>query len=146
MFRLYSKGCEYAIRALIHMAPMEKGERIPAKKICEKADIPESYTRKIFQDLVNGGFLEAAPGPGGGYAIMKRPAKISLLEVIQAVDGENTFAACILGLSECDGVKPCPLHHAWAHAKEELLAQLEGQTLQDLVITTHKRKRRINAR
>lgn len=139
MFRLYSKGCEYAIRALIHMGPRENSQRFQAKDICKKADIPESFTRKIFQDLVAGGVLDAVPGPGGGYAIIKHPKDISLLDVIESVDGTNTFEGCILGLSECNANEPCPLHHAWSNAKEGLLKQLDAQTLQDLINTTNMR-------
>lgn len=139
MFRLYSKGCEYAIRALVHMAPTEDNKRFQAKDICKKAGIPESFTRKIFQDLVAGGFLDAVPGPGGGYKITKHPEDITLLEVIEAVDGETTFGGCIMGLSECNAQAPCPLHHAWAEAKKGLLERLEAQSLQDLVITTRSR-------
>ncbi|MCH7649769.1 MAG: Rrf2 family transcriptional regulator [Nitrospinae bacterium] len=92
MFRLYSKGCEYAIRALVHAAPKKKGERFKAKAICEKAGIPESFTRKVFRLLVHAGFLEALRGPGGGYALLEDPERISLLEIIKAVDGADTFA------------------------------------------------------
>ena len=139
LFRLYSKGCEYAIRALVHMAPTEDSKRFQAKDICKKAGIPESFTRKIFQDLVAAGFLDAVPGPGGGYKITKHPEDITLLEVIEAVDGENTFDGCIMGLSECNAKAPCPLHHAWAQAKEGLLERLEAQSLEDLVVTTRRR-------
>jgi Rrf2 family protein len=140
MFKLYSKGCEYAIRALVHMAPTEEGKRHQVKEICKKAEIPESFTRKIFQDLVNGGFLDAVPGPGGGYIIVKEPKDITLLEIIEAVDGTDTFSDCILGLAACNAVKPCPLHHTWAEAKKLLLHQLESQTLSDVLETTRKRQ------
>jgi Rrf2 family protein len=139
MFRLYSKGCEYAIRALAHMAPSENGHRYQVKEICKKAEIPESFTRKIFQDLVNGGFLDAVPGPGGGYVVVKDPSDITLLEIIEAVDGKDTFSDCILGLAACNAVKPCPLHHTWANAKELLLERLDSQTLSDVIDTTQKR-------
>lgn len=133
VFRLYSKGCEYAIRALMEVGPAGNDERFQAKKVCDKAGIPESFTRKVFQSLVQGGFLEAARGPGGGYVLSEAPDRISLLQVIEAVDGDDTFAGCILGLPECGSSKPCPLHPVWAEAKGDLLAQLESKTLQDLI-------------
>ncbi len=133
MFRLYSKGCEYAIRALMEVGPAGNDQRFQAKKICEKADIPESFTRKVFQALVQGGFLQAARGPGGGYVLTEAPSKISLLKVIEAVDGAETFDGCVLGLPECGTSTPCPLHPVWAEAKGDLLAQLSSKTLQDLV-------------
>lgn len=141
MFRLYSKGCEYAIRALVHAAPRTKGERFKAKVICEKAGIPESFTRKVFRSLVHGGFLEALRGPGGGYALRDDPDCISLLEIIRAVDGAGTFEGCVMGLDECSAIKPCPLHYVWNSAKNEMLDQLESKTLLDLCETVHRRER-----
>ena len=139
MFRLYSKGCEYAIRALAHVSQSPQNVRFQAKTICEKAGIPESFTRKVFQALVQADFLEAARGPGGGYALTKDPNVISLLEVIQAVDGEETFEGCIMGLEECNAEKPCPLHAVWTNAKGGLMNQLEARTLMDLIDTVRKR-------
>lgn len=139
MFRLYSKGCEYAIRALIHMAPDGDITRFQAKKVCEKAGIPESFTRKIFQSLVNGGFLHAVRGPGGGYALTQAPEDITLFEVILAVDGPDTFSGCILGLKQCDADQPCPLHQTWSEGKKNLLETLESKTLADMIVTTRER-------
>lgn len=139
MFRLYSKGCEYAIRALVHMAPEDGVARFQAKNVCEKAAIPESFTRKIFQSLVNGGFLHAVRGPGGGYALTAAPENITLLEVIIAVDGADTFDGCILGLEVCDATQPCPLHQTWDDEKKVLLKTLQSKTLADLIVTTRER-------
>lgn len=140
MFRLYSKGCEYAVRALAQLAPVHGG-RFQAKTICEKAGIPESFTRKVFQALVQTNFFDAVRGPGGGYALTKDPSEISLLEIIHAVDGVETFDGCIMGLDECNSAEPCPLHSVWAEAKSDLLAQLGSKTLQDLLDTMGRRKR-----
>lgn len=140
MFRLYSKGCEYAVRALVHVPPAAEQERFRAKDVCQKAGIPEAYTRKIFQALSNGGFLEAARGPGGGYKLTDDPKNISLLSIIFAIDGPTTFGNCIMGLPKCDEQKPCPLHYQWATAKAELMARLESQTLYDLAQTVKSRE------
>lgn len=133
MFRLYSKGCEYAIRALTHVVPSNGVERFQAKTICQKAGIPEAYTRKVFQSLVAGRFLEAARGPGGGYQLKEPPQCITLLEIIQAVDGQTAFDGCVMGLSECGERNPCPLHDIWSATKHDLLAQLDQTTLKNLI-------------
>ena len=75
LFRLYSEGFENAVRALVHVPPAAERKRFQAKVICEKAGIPEAYTRKVFHALSNGGFLEAARGPGGGYKLTEGPKK-----------------------------------------------------------------------
>jgi Rrf2 family transcriptional regulator, iron-sulfur cluster assembly transcription factor len=133
LFRLYSKGCEYTIRALVHVASTDGRERFQAKVICDAVGIPEPFTRKVLQSLVQGGFLEAARGPGGGYALTEDPSRVSLLAIILAVDGKDTFDRCILGLRTCGTDAPCPLHETWTLTKEHLLAQLESLTLGDLV-------------
>lgn len=139
MFRLYSKGCEYAIRALMHVAPTNGTKRFQAKTVCEKAGIPEPFTRKVFQSLVSGGFLEAARGPGGGYQLTEDPGRITILEIIKAVDGEGVFDGCIMGLPECNELHPCPLHEIRSVTKHHLLSQLESTSLQDL-IESHKER------
>jgi len=142
VFKLYSKGCEYALRALTYAASQKDNKRFQAKDVCEKADIPESFTRKVFQALTQGGFLQAVRGPGGGYEL-SRPAKdITLLDVIEAVEGQDTFKHCVLGFPTCGESHPCPLHETWAGAKTQLLAQLKHRTLQDLADSTTRKKRR----
>ena len=129
MFKLYSKGCEYAIRALAQVATQEGSQRFQAHSICEAAGIPESFTRKVFQALVQGGFLAAARGPGGGYEVIRDLRSVSLLDVILAVDGPDSFKGCIMGLSECRQDAPCPLHAFWSKAKGTLIDQLSVKLL-----------------
>ena len=133
MFRLYSKGCEHTIRALLFFVPDDGKKNCAAKEVCEKAKIPEPSTRKIFQSLVQGGFLKAITGPGGGYALRRSPDKINVLSLIKAVDGKNTFEGCVMGLSACRQNNPCPLHQTWRKVKKILLQELKSTTLQDLI-------------
>ncbi len=129
MFKLYSKGCEYALRALLCVVADRERKRFRARSVCRQAGIPEAYSRKVFQSLVQGGFLRAVPGPGGGYELTRDPEQITLLEVIRAVDGDDTFSECILGFALCGGEKPCPFHALWGDARMELLDRLGAQTM-----------------
>ncbi len=143
MFKLYSKGCEYAVRALVYVIDgNDDGQaRFLAAEICKQAAIPEAYTRKVFQALVQGGFLTAHRGPGGGYSLTRPSSEITILDVILAVDGEDTFGQCIMGLPGCGGEKPCPLHHIWVEAKERMLHQLRNCTLQEIKDTVVARQK-----
>lgn len=135
MFRLYSKGCQYAIRALLHMQRMsgQRGASFTAKAVCRQAGIPEAFTRKIFQALVQSGLLAAVPGRSGGYHLNQDPARLSVRRLIEAIDGPQTFDQCVMGLPVCGDEGPCPLHATWRNAKQHLLAALETITLQDLM-------------
>ena len=133
MFRLYSKGCEYTIRALTFISLNSPNERFSPKDICQKAKIPESYTRKIFQSLVREGLFNAVTGPGGGYKLTKKPKDISILSIIKAIDGENTFNRCVMGLDDCDDKAPCPIHHSWKKIKHHLQEELKNKNLEQLI-------------
>lgn len=130
---MYSKGCEYAIRALTHVVSTEGKERFQAAEVCEEVGIPEPYTRKVLQALVSDGLLNAVRGPHGGYELVRPASEISMLELIKAVDGQDTFDGCVLGLPMCGCAKPCPLHETWGPVKGELLTCLASVTLQQIV-------------
>ena len=94
--------------------------------------MPEPFTRKIFQQLVQSGVLKAVTGPGGGYAFAQHPKRITILGLIRAIDGEGAFEGCVMGLPHCNSRRPCPLHTAWKLAKQRLLLSLERLTLHDI--------------
>lgn len=139
MFQLYSKGCEYTIRALIHIGA-DRAKAFTAKEVCRKARIPESYTRKTFQALVRGGFLKSVTGPKGGYRLTLEPEEITVLSIIQAVEGEETFSQCVMGLARCNDRKPCPLHFVWTESKEKMVGELQSKTLKDLIAASASRR------
>ena len=96
--RLYSKGCEHAIRALIE-APLD-ADNFLIKTVCKKAKVPESFTRKMFQRLVRKGILKGSQGPGGGYSFKVDAESLSVLRLVKALDGGLTMMRCIMGVSQ----------------------------------------------
>ncbi|MBI4397680.1 MAG: Rrf2 family transcriptional regulator [Candidatus Omnitrophica bacterium] len=133
MFRLYSKGCEYVMRALAQVGERKNGGCFSVRDICEKAELPEWYTRKIFQSLVRRGLLIGARGPGGGYQFGKPPKKISILAMIQAIDGEDVLEQCVMGPGKCNQRERCALHPIWLKIKASLLKELRASTIEDLL-------------
>jgi len=132
MFKLYSRGCQHALRALTYAVSQSESERFQARDVCEQAGVPEYFTRKVLQALVQGGFLNAHRGPGGGYSLKQAPEDISVLEVIHAVEGAGAYDGCVMGLSECSSEHPCPLHHVWAEAKQNLFERLAATSLKEI--------------
>lgn len=137
MFRLYSKGCEYAIRGLMHL-PTDVGSNVGVQEVSDRAQIPEPFTRKMFQALAKKGILTAISGPNGGYRLARDPHRISLLEIIEIIDGAESLNACVLGLPVCEDRNPCALHDAWSHAKRTLLPDLRGTSIADLSRSSEK--------
>jgi len=140
MFYLYSKGCEYILRAFVCAAQKSGKETFRVEDVCREADVPEFFTRKSFQMLAQKGILKAVRGPGGGYALTKDPSKLSLLEIIKAVEGEATFERCAMGLAVCEDAAPCPIHEVWKKLKKSLLSELNQATLHQLIHSAKKKK------
>lgn len=132
MFRLYSKGCEYTLRALAEIAAVSPLRRFRAAEVCEAAGIPEAYTRKTFQALVQAGFLTAIPGPGGGYTLTGDPARVTVRQVVEAVDGFRNYDICALGHPQCSETDSCPMHELWIKIKENMRSRLDTKTVADL--------------
>lgn len=131
---LYSNTCEYAIRALTHLAQETPGEFCQLSEIAEAQGIPQPFLGKILQDLVRIGFLRSARGPGGGYQLAYPPGEISLLEVRTAIDGGDDLDRCAVGLNPCSDDTPCPLHETFKPLREAIRRFLEETTLRDLAL------------
>lgn len=130
---LYSKGCEYAIRALAKIPLEQKTSGFSLKSACRAAGVPESFTRKVFQNLVKSRILVARPGPGGGYRFRKEPGRVSILDIVHAVDGKDAFEKCVIKNFKCDEKNPCPLHPMWMKAKASIIRKLRENTVSGLI-------------
>lgn len=115
----------------MHFPPREKGH-VSILELARESGIPLHFARKMFHALVRRGILEAVTGPGGGYRLAKTPREIRLLEVIQAIDGEDSFNHCVLGFKVCQDSTPCALHPMWMTAKKSLIQELGQRSLIDL--------------
>lgn len=134
MLHLYSKGCEYAIQALTTISRKECRDGFSIRSVCEKAEIPEFFTRKVFQALVKNRVLTAKRGPGGGYRFNKNPEKVSILSIIHAIDGKQVFDRCVIKNVRCEDEEHCSLHPMWMRTRADLIKQLEKRTVAELIV------------
>lgn len=127
---IFSKTCEYAIRAVFFIAQKsENGERVGIKEIAAGIDSPELYLGKILQDLSRKGLISSAKGPGGGFYIEGPALKAPLIDIVKAVDGDGLFYGCGLGLKECSEKNPCPFHEGFKGIRNQLLVLLSSTTI-----------------
>ena len=122
---IYSKTCKYAIRALTYMTTRPKDAFTMIHEVNEKTGVPGPYIAKIFQSLVRSGILKSRRGPTGGFAFKKKPEKVSLLEIIEAIDDAPLMEECVMGLDQCSCSDPCRLHEE----KSKILKELELSNL-----------------
>ncbi len=125
---IHSSACEYAIRALTHLA-VHEGERVKLREIAEIEGIPAPFLSNIFQLLLADGLVSSARGPTGGYTLARPAPEIRLLDIRAAVDGLRDLETCAVGLPRCSDSQPCPLHTRWAPVRERIRAFLTETTL-----------------
>lgn len=126
---LLSKRCEYGIRAALHLAAEEPSGYVATRDVSAALGIPYPYLAKITQDLIAAGLLTSQRGPAGGVALARPPSRITLEEIVLALDGPAVFAACVLGLPGCGEQRPCPLHEQWGETRERIHRMFERATL-----------------
>lgn len=118
---MFSKTCEYAVRAVIYIAQTSKDDgKVSIKEIARGIDAPEHFIGKILQDLGKKGLIQSLKGPTGGFYLDATSRKYSLADVVKAVDGDKIFYGCGLGLSQCSEVEPCPLHHEFKKIRNDI--------------------------
>lgn len=151
---LLSKSCEYGLRAMLYLGlevstddAAEEGEavtgasgpsRSPTRRyvsiqtISDGLDIGESFLTKVFQQLNDAGLLASKRGRGGGVALTRPPGKISLYEIVVAIDGNDLFHECVLGLPGCGEAEPCPIHDHWTDERDRMKATFQATTLAEV--------------
>ena len=141
---LYSRPCEYALRALTHISLNLDMELIRAQEIAEAENLPAPFLAKLLQQLARSGVLVSVKGPKGGFGLARPPQEISLMEVVSAVDGEEGFKRCAVGLAECTDETPCPLHDTWKPFRLQILDYMSGRSLADLAEAMDAKKKTIS--
>lgn len=130
---MFSKTCEYAIRAMIFIAQKTKdGDKVAIKEIAQGIDSPVHFIAKILQDLSRKGLLQSSKGPNGGFYLDHISMKRSLADIVRAVDGEGLFKGCGLGLKQCSESHPCPIHHQFKAIRMQLMQTFEKAKVGEL--------------
>lgn len=127
---LFSKATEYAIRALVYIASLDRKPGF--KEIAREIDAPEPYTAKILQTLSRKGLACSTKGPGGGFYIDGNNPPLLLKEVILAMEGDDILRKCGLGLKNCSQENPCPIHYQYAQIREEINRMVTTETIHAL--------------
>lgn len=131
---MFSKACEYAIRATVHIARQSlNDERASLLDISHEIDSPVAFTAKILQKLVRAGIIISTRGKNGGFYISAHDMiHKSIAEIVTAIDGESVFIDCGLGLKECSSTQPCPIHHRFLAIRSELKQVLNNTLILEI--------------
>ncbi len=129
---IFSSSSEYAIRGLSELAVRNASGSIMLDQLVAGTDLPRDFLAKIFQKLVRAQILRSAKGRGGGFALNRPPHEVTLMQIVDAVDGAQSFDGCVVGLGQCDDATPCPQHDLYKPIRQRLKDYLNTTTLADL--------------
>jgi len=128
-----TRQADYALRAMLYLARLEKNTRAATSKIAEDQQIPPSFLAKIISQLSIAGLIHTSRGARGGVSLARRPEDINLLDVVEAIDGPITLNECTDDPSVCTFGNNCPIHEVWCEVKSELVRKLRQATFDDLL-------------
>jgi Rrf2 family protein len=130
---MFSKACEYALRATIYIAQKSsEEEKIGIDDISKAIDSPQHFTAKILQLLSKSNVISSVKGPNGGFFITSKQKQLPVRAVLRALDEETILEKCVLGLNECSESKPCPMHAKYKSIKHQLIQLFESKTIDHL--------------
>jgi Rrf2 family cysteine metabolism transcriptional repressor len=131
----FGVGVDYSLKALLMLA-----ERYPSvsplrvEEIAAAQAIPENYLRRLLIELKRGGLVASQKGPSGGYVLARHPARITMGDVVQIIEGDYSPVDCLEenGSATCPREQPCPMREAWREVRDSVNTVLRRTTLQSL--------------
>ncbi|OGO15280.1 MAG: hypothetical protein A2Z14_14625 [Chloroflexi bacterium RBG_16_48_8] len=129
-----TRQADYAVRAVLHLAEIKNGGRAPTSKIAAEQHIPPSFLAKIVSQLSVAGVVQTSRGARGGVSLARDPSEITLLEVVEAIDGPIQLNECVNDPKACPFGAHCKVHDIWCKAQADLVNKLKGVNFASLVI------------
>ena len=128
-----TRQADYAIRAMLFIAKLKPNERASTTNIAKEQHIPTSFLAKIISQLSISGLLHTSRGAKGGVMLAKNPADISLLEVVESIDGPISLNECSTPDGNCILEAGCPIKSVWCDAQDELVQRLRDTNFANLI-------------
>lgn len=132
MLGLTRKG-DYAIRGMVYLAGQPEGSISLVSDIAKSVLVPQSFLAKIFQSLSKLGLVNSTRGTGGGFTLSRSADQITLLEIVEAVEGPIIPNKCVMRDDKCGLKKACCVHPVWIELQHSIHKILGGVTLKSLV-------------
>lgn len=128
-----TRQADYAVRAVLYLARLGTTQRAATSQVAQEQRIPPSFLAKIVSQLSIAGLLHTSRGARGGVTLARDPKDITLLEVIEAIDGPIMLNECVGDSGTCTFDKDCPLRPVWCEAQDELVKRLRGTNFADML-------------
>ncbi len=124
-----TRATDYAVRVMVHLATLPEGVRVPVSELARAGGAPESFVSKVLQQLVRLGMVTSLRGMGGGFQLAVRPEQVTLLQVVEGVEGPLQINLCLPGKQSCNRKSWCGAHRIWDEAQTALKRTLASATI-----------------
>jgi len=135
---IFSRQCEYALQAVLYLALKPYGDKTSIRELTNKLEIPYHFVAKILQDLTRKGLLTSHKGPAGGFGLGIPAKDITLLKIVEAVDGDGFLHNCVFGFPNCSGNNPCAVHEQWDEIRTKIHSMISTKNILELAGDTKK--------
>jgi Rrf2 family protein len=129
-----TRQADYAVRAVMYLANVGNSERSATSTIAKEQNIPPSFLAKIISQLSIAGLLHTSRGARGGVTLARDPKDITLLEVVEAIDGPIQLNECVGDSGVCTFEDKCPIKPVWCDAQDELVTRLRNTNFADMLV------------
>jgi Rrf2 family transcriptional regulator, cysteine metabolism repressor len=132
----FGVGVDYSLKALLMLADRyPSAQPLRVEQIAVVQGVPENYLRRLLIDLKRGGLVLSQKGPSGGYMLARQPARITMADVVEIIEGDYTPVECLEEGSNsfCPRDSGCPMRDVWREVRDSVLGILRNATLQSLV-------------
>lgn len=129
---LVTRETDYAVRTVLYLA-RERDRNANVTEIAQAMKIPKSFLAKILQRLVRHHILQSMRGVKGGFMLAKKPSEITLLAVMEAIQGPAGINVCAIDSKRCRLSSTCAVHPVWVDIRKEVERRLKKQTIATLV-------------
>lgn len=127
-----TRAGEYAVRIVLRLAQAAPNTWVKRQQIAENMDVPYPFLGKIGPQLAAAGLIEIAQGPKGGYRLARAAEHISLLDVVEAVEGPIALNQCLVHTDACGRSPVCAVHQVWHKARQDMRNTLASANFADL--------------
>ena len=121
-----TKQADYAIRAVLYLTKLGPNQRAATSQVAKEQHIPPSFLAKIISQLSIAGLLHTSRGARGGVTLARPADEITLLEVVESIDGPIALNECVNDMGACTFGEECPLRPIWCDAQDELVNRLRS--------------------
>ena len=128
-----TRQADYAVRAILYLAQIENNERVATSSVAKEQKIPSSFLAKIIAQLSIAGLLDTLRGAHGGVRLAREPRNITLLEVVEAIDGPIQINVCVEAPGNCPLEPTCSVRRVWCDVQNELVTRLRNTNFAQLI-------------